>query len=121
MTLEEISAYVMFQTNNDTEDLIDFTPYVMGYINEGYDRLSVAFDGVHVPSSARPELDADADEPDLPEWAHLGVAHWATWCVYRNGNPAKQQRGLYFRDAAERMQEKLRMAGGPNQFKNIPD
>ena len=36
MTVGEIKNAVMFQTNNDTDDVGDFLPYLMDYINEGY-------------------------------------------------------------------------------------
>ena len=48
MTVSEIKNEIMFQTNNDTDDLGDFLPYLMDYINEGYDRLVYAFAQVHL-------------------------------------------------------------------------
>jgi hypothetical protein len=30
---------------------------------------------------------------------HRYLTDWATWLVYRNGNPQKQQRGLAFRES----------------------
>lgn len=36
MNLLEIKNMVMFQTNNDADDLGDFLPYLEDYINEGY-------------------------------------------------------------------------------------
>ena len=39
MTLAEIKAQIMFQTNNDAEDIDDYLPHVNDYINEGYDKL----------------------------------------------------------------------------------
>ena len=39
MTLKQIQDQVMFQTNNDADDLPDFLPHLHDYINEGYDLL----------------------------------------------------------------------------------
>lgn len=133
MTLTELRNYVLFQTNNDVDDLSDYTPYLDGYLNEGYDRLAEAYAGEHVGSTDYPLLAAATDVPALPAWQHLGIAYWATWLVYRNGNPSKQQRGMQFRASAEEIVAKVRASGGLagdtaraakdttyGQFKNIP-
>lgn len=123
MTLLELQDYVLFQTNNDVDDLGDFTPYINGYINEGYDRLVEAYARTHL-GGEYPVLSAPADEPNLPEWTHLAIAYWATWLIYRNGNPNKQQRGLQFRASAEEIKAKVLSSGGINgkadTFHNIP-
>lgn len=93
MTLGEIKDQIMFQTNNDTDDIEDFMPHVVDYINDGYDRLVKVWTRSHVPHGEYPRLEADTDEPNLPEWTHRALCDWATWLVYRNGNPQKQQRG----------------------------
>lgn len=106
MTVEEIKNRVMFQTNNDVDDMEDFMPYLMGYINEGYDRLVYAFAKVHLsddPEDQYCDLVDDMDVPALPVRFHPYIADWATWLVYRNGNPQKQQRGIPFRNAFEEM------------------
>lgn len=106
MTVEEIKNRVMFQTNNDVDDMEDFMPYLMGYINEGYDRLVYAYAKVHLsddPNDEYSDLTDDMDEPALPVRFHPAIADWATWLVYRNGNPQKQQRGIPFRNAFEEM------------------
>lgn len=97
MTLAEIKDQVMFQTNNDPEDIEDFLPHAADYINEGYDRIVKAWDHGHVPSTDYPRLEEDEDVPNLPDWMHRYLCDWATWLVYRNGNPQKQQRGFQFR------------------------
>ena len=56
MTLQAIQEQVMFQTNNDADDLGDYTPHIDDYINEGYDRIVVVWDKNHVPSEAYPKL-----------------------------------------------------------------
>jgi hypothetical protein len=74
----------------------------------------------------------DTDVPNLPEWTHRALCDWATWLVYRNGNPQKQQRGLAFKTAFEEVLAKLADEGGADGlnedgtskqykfFRNIP-
>lgn len=126
MTLAEIQARVMFQTNNDAEDVGDFTPHLPGYINDGYDRLLYAYDKKHLGEDPAPLADAD-DVPQLPLWTHAALADWATWMVYRNGNPQKQNRGFQFRAAFEEVLRQVISAGGRSgmekrvsNFYNIP-
>ena len=116
MTLLQIEEQVMFQTNNDADDLGDFTPHIVDYINEGYDRLIVVWNHQHVSSTSTsyPALSADSDVPNTPEWTHRFLADWATWLIYRNGNPQKQQRGYQFREAFERMLATVAEQGGIN-------
>lgn len=96
MTFKEIKDQVMFQTNNDADDLEDYLPHVNDYVNEGYDRLIKAWAKNHVPVGEFPKLVYDEDIPAIPYWTHRALADYATWLVYRNGNPQKQQRGQYF-------------------------
>ena len=112
MTLKEIKDQVMFQTNNDAEDIDDYLPHVDDYINDGYDRLVSAWTKNHVPQEDYPRLAEDDDEPTLPEWLHRYLADWATWLVYRNGNPQKQQRGMAYRYAFEEVLAKIADQGG---------
>lgn len=112
MTLKEIKDQVMFQTNNDAEDIDDYLPHVDDYINDGYDRLVSAWTKNHVPQEDYPRLTDDDDEPNLPEWLHRYLADWATWLVYRNGNPQKQQRGMAYRYAFEEVLAKIADQGG---------
>lgn len=126
MKVNEIKNEVMFQTNNDADDLGDFMPFLMDYINEGYDRLVYAWDKQHVATDSEdyPPLYGDEDVPNLPEWAHRALADWATWLVYRNGNPQKQQRGYPYRSAFDEILNKITQEGGKNgkvkNFFNIP-
>lgn len=132
MTLAEIKNQIMFQTNNDAEDIDDYLPHVDDYINEGYDRLVSAWTKNHIPQTDYPRLSADTDVPKLPEWTHRALCDWATWLVYRNGNPQKQNRGLAFRTAFEEVLAKIVGEGGAaglnedgtqkryNKFINIP-
>ena len=114
MTLSEIQEQVMFQTNNDADDLGDYTPHIDDYINEGYDRIVILWDNTHVPSTDYPRLEDRDDEPNLPEWLHRYLADWATWFIYRNGNPQKQQRGMQFRYSFEECLNKISGMGGKN-------
>ena len=137
MTLAEIKNMVMFQTNNDKDDLGDFLPYLDTYFNDGYDRLCVAFSGEHSgqDSDNYPPLRKDKEVPNLPDWVHSAIADWATWLVYRNGNAAKQSRGFQYRSAFEYAENKLRamsasqkgltdaatdLSGGGKYIFNIP-
>ena len=134
MTLGEIKEQVMFQTNNDADDLEDFEPHVFDYINEGYDRLVKVWDAAHVTIAAGKytRLTEGSDVPATPDWTHRYLADWATWLVYRNGNPQKQQRGLAFRQSFEDMLAKVADEGGASglnedgtqkryrNFRNIP-
>jgi hypothetical protein len=102
MMFWQMKNMVMNQTGNDLDDLSEFMPYLGSYLNEGYDKLISAWCGEHVGSEKFPLLDGDSDEPRLPVWTHSVIINWATWLMYRNGNPNKQSRGYAFRDAAER-------------------
>ena len=133
MTLAEIKNQIMYQTNNDAEDLGDYEPHIGDYINEGYDRLVSAWARSHVPQGEYDRLEYDSDEPVLPEWTHRALCDWATWLIYRNGNPQKQQRGMAYRAAFEEVLSKIRDEGGAsglnedgslkqfNKFINIPE
>ena len=119
MTLAEIKDQIMFQTNNDAEDIEDYLPHVNDYINDGYDRLvKVWTKDKHIPAEGYPLLIEDTDEPNLPTWLHRYICDWATWLVYRNGNPQKQNRGLAFRSAFEEILAKLSDEGGADGINN---
>ena len=133
MTLAEMKNHIMFQTNNDTDDIGDYTPYIVDYINEGYDRLvKVWTNSFHVPATEYPELTNDTDSPNLPEWLHIYICDWATWLIYRNGNPQKQQRGRAFYEAFMAILSQIAGEGGIDglnedgslkrykNFRNIP-
>jgi len=112
VTLAEIKNQIMFQTNNDEEDVVDFLPHLLDYINDGYDRLVKVWTRSHAPQEDYPWLEQDTDVPNLPTWLHRYICDWATWLVYRNGNPQKQNRGLAFRYAFEEILAKIAGEGG---------
>lgn len=127
MLVSELKNAVMFQTNNDAEDVGDFMPALMGYLNEGYDTLVYAYAGVH-PQAEHPiyrPFGSDTDEPALPRWMHRAIADWATWCLYRNGNSQKQQRGYAFKSSFDEVLRQVTAQGGAqgraSHFINIPD
>ena len=132
MTFKEIKDQIMFQTNNDADDLEDFLPHVNDYVNEGYDKLVNAWAKNHIPITDYPTLEDDTDVPALPYWTHRALADYATWLVYRNGNPQKQQRGMYFLQAFQQVLATISDEGGAaglnedgtrkrfNRFVNIP-
>ena len=134
MTLDAIRAQVMFQTNNDREDLPDFEPHLLDYINEGYDLLVLNFTGEHVrtdsddyPPLGVEHIGADGEPyvpitPNLPEYAHRALADYATYMVYRNGNAVKQNRGMAFYSAFLQVASQLKFERGgvtKRQFINI--
>jgi hypothetical protein len=132
MTLADIKEQIMFQTNNDADDLEDFEPHINDYVNDGYDRIVTIWDNRHVPSEDYPALLEEEDEPNLPEWMHRYITDWATWLVYRNGNPQKQQRGRAYYESFMWLLSRIADSGGKagldengnpmkyRNFRNIP-
>jgi len=133
MTLGEIKNQIMFQTNNDAEDIEDYLPHVTDYINDGYDKLLKVWTKTHhVADDTYEPLMYDSDEPELPEWLHRYICDWATWLVYRNGNPQKQQRGRAYYESFMLILSQISGEGGAaamnadgsvtqyNKFRNIP-
>ena len=114
MTLDAIREQVMFQTNNDVDDLPDFMPHLNDYINEGYDLLMDAFKGQHIGNDAGeiPRLEGANDIPKLPEYAHRALADYGTYMVYRNGNSVKQNRGSVFYSMFMGVVAQLKYDGG---------
>ena len=114
MTLSEIKSQVMFQTNNDADDLGDYEPHINDYVNDGYDRIIYVWDKKHVPSEEYPRLEEDTDVPNIPDWIHRYLCDWATWLIYRNGNPQKQNRGMAYRANFEVLLSDIVSSGGKN-------
>lgn len=110
MTVREILDRVMFQTNNDVEDVEEYLPYLITYVNEGYDILTEAFTGEHLADELFLTEEHEDDVPALPLWSHPAIADYATWLVYRNSNPAKQQRGMAFLQAFQQVRGRLEAA-----------
>lgn len=94
MTLDEIKSRVIFQANADEDDLDDYEPAITGYVNAGYDLILEALTNTHLDmGNAFVSLSVGTDVPKVFEWTHIGIADYATYLVYRNGNPQKQSRG----------------------------
>lgn len=125
MTTAEIKELAMFQIGNDAEDLADYLPYIDRYIDEGYDIIAYAFARVH-PSKDNEEyplpLTDEALETVIPVWTHKALADYATWCLYRNGNTNKQQRGFQFLSAFREVLSQIRAqsTARARNFYNIP-
>ena len=119
MTLSNMKNRVMFQTNNDTDDVSEYLPYLTSYLNEGYDLLLLAYTDEHLESTAY--MSSDTDTPSLlPEWSHHAIADYGTWLVYRNGNPSKQQRGIQFLRAFNEVSARLKaLSLKGRQFYNV--
>lgn len=124
MTVSELKNRIMYQTGNDGEDVSDHLPWVLEYLNEAYDKLCIIFAKEHVGGEAFPKLVADSDVPKLPEWVHYALADFATWCIYRNGNVQRQQRGMRYLASYEEAVVALRHDPAQKKAKNffnIPD
>ena len=129
MTLKELKERIMFQTNNDADDLGDFLPHITDYINDGYDKVVFAWCGEHVSADSDnyTPLSHDKSQPDVPDWTHRAIADWATWLIYRNGNSNKQSRGVVFRSSFEEVLRQIASMTGKgvasskgSKFYNIP-
>lgn len=108
MTLEELKSRVIFQVNADADDLSDYDPALTGYINRGYDLLLYALTERRLGNNPFPELSQESESPKVPIWTHNAIADYATWLIYRNGNPQKQSRGQAFLYAFNEVEAKCR-------------
>lgn len=89
----------IYQFNADWDDYEDYAPHVDAYVNDGYDQVLYALTDYHLDDlPVFPTLTTDNPEevPKVPQWTHFPIADYATYCMYRNGNPQKQQRGQEF-------------------------
>ena len=113
MTVKEIKAFVMHQhLDMDMSDVDAYIPFLLTYINEGYDKLVKAWANRRVGETDCPILETDNDSPKIPERYHKALCDWATWCLYRNGNQQKQGRGQAYRYAFEEALTDILNAGG---------
>ena len=113
MRLKAIKDLCMFQFNMDGDDASEYLPFLVTYINEGYDKFVRAWTGGrHAGGLDYPLLAEDNDVPLIPERYHKPLTDWATWCLYRNGNSAKQQRGFQYRTAFEEALAEMLSEGG---------
>lgn len=102
MTFEAMMQRAIFQYNADWDDYEDYAPHVDAYVNDGYDQVLYALTKYHLDDvPVFHTLDAVEDaqnEPKVPQWTHLPICDYATYLLYRNGNPQKQSRGREFLD-----------------------
>lgn len=117
MTLKDLREHALYQSNNDPEDLSEFNPALDSYINEGYDKLTMAYDKLHLDDEAEdgtipyPTLEQETDVCQLPEWVHRPLGDYATYMIYRNGNALKQNRGMLYLQAFESAKRRLAEEG----------
>ena len=122
MTLNDLEKRALFQTNNDFDDLSEFSPAIVQYINEGYDELTMAYDRLHLDEQAEDgttpytTLSTSTQACQLPDWLHSYIADYATYMLYRNGNQMKQNRGMLF---YQRFLEGKRKAEWDGKNKNV--
>ena len=128
MTFEAMMQRAIFQYNADWDDYEDYAPHVDAYVNDGYDQVLYALTKYHLDDvPVFHTLDAVEDaqnEPKVPQWTHLPICDYATYLLYRNGNPQKQNRGYAYREAFETLLNRIMSEGGKNgrvrNFFNIP-
>ncbi len=107
MRFDALKKRAAFQATGDADEAAELEPHVSQYVNEGYERL-LKLTG---REGAQP-LSLDAEEPDLPAWAHPALADYAAWMLLRNGNPQRQARGIQFRAAFEETAARMLRDGG---------
>ena len=122
MNLQELKEQVLFQIGTDLEEMDEALPFLLRFLNDGYDRLAMACFGQHV-SMDHPSLlplAHDRAVPAIPVWAHGAIADWASWMLYRSGGASRQSRGYVFKSAFEETEKKLRLEKTAQRFTNIP-
>ena len=113
------------QYGANPEDLPEFLPQLTGYLNAGYSWLAWYWDKRNVgpTDDCHPPLRDVNDTPELPVWTHDYICDYATYLIYRNGNPQRQQRGIPFLSRWQEGVEHLRAEGGkagvPDRFRNL--
>ena len=124
MTVGKIKEIALYQTANDIDDIDDFETVLQPYLDEAYDMAVFAFTAKHAGTDEYPALVRDEDTPALPSWMHIKLADWVSWRILADGSPARQQRGMVFRqsfDEAIRALKGESVAGRSWSFKGIPD
>ena len=113
MTVKEIKDFIMHQhLDMDSDDVTEYLPFLMTYVNEGYDKCLKAWAHARIGDADFPMLVTDSDVPQIPERYHKALCDWATWCMYRNGNQQKQARGKEYRWAFEEALADMLNSGG---------
>ena len=122
MNLQELKEQVLFQIGSDLEEMEEALPFLVRFLNDGYDRLAMVCFGRHVSMDdpVLTPLSHDRAVPAVPVWAHGAIADWASWMLYRSGGASRQSRGYVFKSAFEETEKKLRLEKQTKQFINIP-
>jgi hypothetical protein len=107
MTFLAIEKLTLSQLGLDEEDLSEQKTNLDVYLNEGYDKLLLAYKGVHTGATGYPVLSTDSQEPLTPAWSHRAIADYATWALSRNGSAQKQNKGAIFWDTFNLMEGQL--------------
>ena len=121
MTLKDLREHALFQSNNDAEDLSEFNPALDKYINEGYDKLTMAYAKLHLDqtkddgTTPYTTLANTTDAVQLPTWCHRAIGDYATYMIYRNGNALKQNRGIPYLQQFESAKRRLADEGVTNR------
>ena len=121
MTLKDLREHALFQSNNDAEDLSEFNPALDKYINEGYDKLTMAYAKLHLDQTKEDgttpytTLANTTDAVQLPTWCHRAIGDFATYMIYRNGNALKQNRGIPYYEMFMRAKMMLEREGMKNR------
>lgn len=116
MLMGEIRDLVMHQIGDDLDDLKDYQPFIERYIMDGYDRLHEAYHKKHLEDDAVFNV---RDYPNVPTWMHAGIADYATYLMYRNGNQSKQNRGMMYYQNFIDIESKAKGAKKWNSLKNL--
>jgi hypothetical protein len=97
VTVGEIKRLVVEQFGQSPEEARQHMPKIISYINDGYDLMLNAWKPrAHVGDEEYPRLVGNDETPAVPDWLHGYLADYATFLIYRNGNPQRQQRGVPF-------------------------
>ena len=126
MTVAEIKRLVVEQFGQTEEEMREHMPKIISYINDGYDLMVDAWKPhKHVGGEEYPRLTRNDETPLVPEWLHGYLADYATYLVYRNHNPQRQQRGIPYLQRFNEAIGRLKTEGDgeepgyPGRFMNL--
>ena len=74
MTVKEIKDFIMHQhLDMDSDDVTEYLPFLMTYVNEGYDKCLKAWAHARIGDPDFPMLVTDSDVPQIPERYHKAL------------------------------------------------